>query len=495
MTADQLYRLATRLATNVDPAEVQAACDAVRIKPAPDSRQILGKRNKSSSSSSSRTSAGAPPPTKKIKKNKQKIRKKKRPFDHSRFRLRHVALRICYIGINYHGFAIQDDSLSTVELEVYRALEKTCLIANRATCKYSRCGRTDTGVSALGQVVGVWVRSKQLAIVQDDVNQSSTSTSSSSSVPHLSMEEEMNYAAMLNRVLPEDIRVIAWCPVPEHFSARFSCSYRLYRYYFAKRQLNLAKMLVAGQLLCGKHDYRNFCKMDVINVRNYERELLSFAIREGTPSAGTGEDMYYMEFKGTAFLWHQVRMMVAVIFLVGAEREEPNVVPWLLDVKAHPRKPLYEMASELPLVLYDCGFEEATFTYNQHVMQKLLWNFETMWHRHAMKGMLSRAFAGGIVNDFMVQQQQQQQTAANSRLKMQECDYKPLLIQTKSVYQSLTVRQTGSSYEERVDSLSERKVALRNFHDERKVEANENPDEYKSHRREAALAGLAKERN
>ena len=104
----------------------------------------------------------------------------------------------------------------------------------------------------------------------------------------LTHEEEMDYAATLNRVLPEDIQVIAWCPVPDHFSARFSCSYRLYRYYFAKRLLNLEKMKEAGLQLQGRHDYRNFCKMDAVNVRNYEREVLSFDIRPATPSAAVG---------------------------------------------------------------------------------------------------------------------------------------------------------------------------------------------------------------
>ena len=506
---DQLYKLASRLATNVNPSEVEAACDAIRAKPTSSDTSTLGKRPSSSSSSSSTTTTSSSPtsqpPIKKSKKNKQ--RKKKRPFNHSRFRRRHVAIRVCYIGINYHGFAIQDDSLTTVELELYRALEKTCLIEDRVSCKYSRCGRTDTGVSALGQVIGVWVRSKQLCNAADtdtDTNtntttQTSTSTSNSSTSPLLSHTNEMDYAAMLNRVLPEDIRCIAWCPVPDHFSARFSCSYRTYRYYFAKRQLNLDLMQQAGTLLTGKHDYRNFCKMDVVNVRNYERELLSCTIHEAMPSTNTGEDLYYIEFKGTAFLWHQVRYMVAVLFLVGAGKENPSVVAWLLDIKNNARKPLYDMASELPLVLYKCGFEEATFMYTKHVVQRLLLNFEKMWNRHAIKGMLSRAFLGGIVNDYVLQEGIECASGGtladeDPNLKLQQSDYEPLLLQTKSVYQSLSTRQTGMSYEERVDTLSDRKMALRNFHDERKVEALENPDNYDSHRREKAIAGLDKER-
>ena len=255
---------------------------------------------------------------KRSKKREKKKRRRdgvKRPFNHSRFRRRHIALRVCYIGINYHGFALQDETLPTVELHLLQALEKTCLIQDRVSCQYSRCGRTDTGVSALGQVISVVVRSKQqnVAVTTIDTNTTITTTRNkvtndtialaktkfkSSDVPYLPHEEELDYAMLLNRVLPKDIRIIAWCPVPDHFNARFSCSYRLYRYYFTKRQLDLEAMRVGGKYLLGQHDFRNFCKMDVVNVRNYNRELLSFNISPATTPTNTSEDLYYMEFKG-----------------------------------------------------------------------------------------------------------------------------------------------------------------------------------------------------
>ena len=41
--------------------------------------------------------------------------------------------------------------------------------------------------------------------------------------PHDSkpLTEEYNYVHMLNQQLPEDIRVLGWCPVSEDFSARY----------------------------------------------------------------------------------------------------------------------------------------------------------------------------------------------------------------------------------------------------------------------------------
>ena len=35
------------------------------------------------------------------------------------------------------------------------------------------------------------------------------------------LTEELNYVHILNHQLPEDIRVLGWCPVSEEFSARY----------------------------------------------------------------------------------------------------------------------------------------------------------------------------------------------------------------------------------------------------------------------------------
>jgi tRNA U38,U39,U40 pseudouridine synthase TruA len=90
--------------------------------------------------------------------------KSKRKFDFSKHFVRKVALRLSYIGWNYHGFASQQDSNETIEVgrgvvqaltaeaKLFDALEKTCLIEHRDKCAYSRCARTDKGVSAIHQV-------------------------------------------------------------------------------------------------------------------------------------------------------------------------------------------------------------------------------------------------------------------------------------------------------------------------------------------------------
>lgn len=73
--------------------------------------------------------------------------------------------------------------------------------------------------------------------------------------------------------------------------------------------------------------------------------------------------MYVLTVQGSAFLWHQVRCMVQVLFLVGQNLEEPKVIDELLDIDKNPGKPQYEIASEIPLVLCECGYDDLKWKY------------------------------------------------------------------------------------------------------------------------------------
>lgn len=84
--------------------------------------------------------------------NASGARKAKRAFDFSAHGQRHVALKIAYLGWGYQGFASQENTNNTIEEKLFEALTKTRLIESRQTSKYHRCGRTDKGVSAFGQV-------------------------------------------------------------------------------------------------------------------------------------------------------------------------------------------------------------------------------------------------------------------------------------------------------------------------------------------------------
>ncbi|CAI5795577.1 tRNA pseudouridine(38/39) synthase [Podarcis lilfordi] len=290
-------------------------------------------------------------------------KRQQRPFDFSAYGQRHVALKIAYLGWGYQGFASQENTNNTIEEKLFEALSKTRLVASRQTSNYHRCGRTDKGVSAFGQVISLDLRSnlsKDKAVNKPKGATKDTATNTA---------EEIRYTHILNQVLPHDIRVLAWAPVDSSFSARFSCLKRTYRYFFPRADLDVALMNTAAQKLVGTHDFRNLCKMDVANgVINFQRTILTA----------------------------EVRCMMAILFLIGQRMEKPEIIDVLLDVENNPRKPQYSMAVEFPLVLYDCEFENIQWIYDRNVQEFNVTHLQQLWANHAVKTHMLRSMLKGL---------------------------------------------------------------------------------------------------
>lgn len=177
-----------------------------------------------------------------------------------------------------------------------------------------------------------------------------------------SIANEIRYCDALNRVLPADIRCVAWKPLyNREYSSRFDCRERVYRYFFPRSNLNIEAMQEACKHLIGIHDFRNLCKMDVGNgVVSFERELRDVRVIEAsrTSTDQHPHDMHYVQLIGKAFLWHQVRAIMAVLLLVGQENEKPDIIRELLDVEANPCTPQYSLAADFPLNLFHVEMEE-----------------------------------------------------------------------------------------------------------------------------------------
>ncbi|KAL3438259.1 pseudouridine synthase [Aspergillus tetrazonus] len=375
------------------------------------------------------------------------VRPPKQPkkMDPSQYNFRFIALKFAYLGQRYQGLEHANNNptaLPTIEEEMWKALMRTRLIfptdmgdedvpdrkAKRKEnepfniswegCEYSKAGRTDRGVSAFGQVIGLKVRSarpkrKEPKPAQGSNDTAETTRETVADEDWDDIADELPYISLLNKALPEDIRVLAWCPnPPEGFDARYSCRERHYKYFFTQPAfsptpgplgllprrgdappkyregwLDIDAMREAAKYFEGVHDFRNFCKVDTSKqIENFERIIYRADIELLDPrnsplgyvnrpefsalnypdtdslnekpegSVPPGCQVYVFNLQGSAFLWHQVRHMVGILFLVGQGLESPSVVRELLDVTKNPRKPMYEMASDAPLVLWNCVF-------------------------------------------------------------------------------------------------------------------------------------------
>ncbi|KAK9778733.1 hypothetical protein SCAR479_04356 [Seiridium cardinale] len=395
-----------------------------------------------------------------------KKKKSDKKIDPSRYTTRLVAFKLAYIGKNYGGFEFQASSaLSTIEEELWKALVKSCLIwpenpeeVRWDDWEYSKCGRTDRGVSAFGQVIAVRVRSsrpppkrREQDRVSEDVEMEGTEVPAATKAdpkngdtgskeepaedkPFDDFKDELQYCRILNRLLPSDIRVLAWCPtIPAQFSARHDCRERQYRYFFTQPAyspiphslenpkatakvkdgwLDIDAMRKAAKMFEGAHDFRNFCKIDPSKlITNFERKIFECDIVEvkdaetslpyldqpefRPSSTGTGvvegtqcPKVYYFHVKGSAFLWHQIRCMVAVIFTVGQGLEAPEIVNQLLDHKTQPRRPNYVLASEYPLVLWDCFFPKLDDPERKDAMDWVYLGEDNPLNKHGANGLV-----------------------------------------------------------------------------------------------------------
>ena len=115
--------------------------------------------------------------------------------------------------------------------------------------------------------------------------------------PEATIAEEFDYPSLLNAVLPPEIRVWGWAPVHTTFSARyvvrtmgFDCVQvilrysplsRTYKYFIvtdAKEGLDIPLMQKCCQKFLGVHNFQNFCKMNLDQTSNHEREILDVRI-------------------------------------------------------------------------------------------------------------------------------------------------------------------------------------------------------------------------
>ncbi|VVC25922.1 Pseudouridine synthase, catalytic domain,Pseudouridine synthase I, TruA,Pseudouridine [Cinara cedri] len=353
-----------------------------------------------------------------LKKLKNQIEKPKRSFDFTKYRKRHVAFKLLYLGWDYQGFATQDCTNKTIEYELFNALTTCCLIESRQTSNYHRCGRTDKGVSSFSQVISLTVRS----------NGNDT--------------KELPYCKMLNRLLPKDIRIIAWSPVNEDFSARFNCGSRTYKYWFPRGNLDIDLMNEALQQVVGTHDFRNFCKMDVGNgVVQYFRRIISANVKicfeNNQFLINRAYDMCELTIVGKAFLWHQIRCIVSILILVGEHKENINIFRELLNVEDCPRKPQYSLSSYLPLNLFDCQFENVNWIIENESLSEVVSSLQCSWATHSIKATM----LGEMLKNT--------ETLAVNKINNQS----NWLIEgvTSKIYQPLLKRPASASLENRIE--------------------------------------------
>jgi len=203
--------------------------------------------------------------------------------------MRKIALKVAYIGTNYHGFQRQPD-VPTVEGKLLEALEGAGIIEDPKKARFQIAGRTDRGVHAIGNFVSFFT-------------------------------EEDIHVNQINDLLPRDIRVLAWASVMYPFKVRYPIE-RHYRYILHREEsLDTDSMAEAAAHFRGTHDFSNFSRRrDRDPVRRINDVRVSWA-----------EDSIIIDVYGESFLWQMVRKMVRALVMVSEGELAPDDIAGLLD--------------------------------------------------------------------------------------------------------------------------------------------------------------------
>ena len=203
------------------------------------------------------------------------------------------ALGLEYDGSAFLGWQIQRQE-PTVQGCVEKALARVANNEVRVTC----CGRTDSGVHALGQV----------AHFDSDADRS-----------------ERSWILGINSHLPAGASVLWIRQVDDGFHARFSAFSRSYRYVILNRWIRPAldanrkswcrtpldadKMHDAAQLLLGEHDFTSF-RAAACQASHAVREIQQISVlRKG--------DTISLDVTANGFLYHMVRNIAGSLIRVG----------------------------------------------------------------------------------------------------------------------------------------------------------------------------------
>lgn len=258
--------------------------------------------------------------------------------------MRNILLKISYDGTDFCGWQRQDDvnggeAERTVQGEIEKALEK---IHKQKTQLYGS-GRTDSGVHGLGQAANFY--------------------SPVDSMP------AKNYIRALNAFLPDDVRILDACEVPEDFNSRKSATSRVYRYFisfgesipanntrytwFVKNYVpNLERLNKYCECLRGEIDCASFAASGDLSVSTcrYLDDAHFFMQKDIW-----GNDLLVFQIEANAFLWKMVRTLTGTIVNLDKENKPEDSLQKILE--ARDRKKAGVTAPPTGLFLYEIKFD------------------------------------------------------------------------------------------------------------------------------------------
>ncbi len=221
---------------------------------------------------------------------------------------RNIAVKIRFLGANYHGFQRQQNAL-TIQEVIEGALFK---ILGEQTVIFG-CSRTDTGVSAYEYVFSFKTENPITTC---------------------------KLKGALNHFLPDDIAALDAVEAEENFHARYDtkekeyqytirntrqkdpfCEGRAFRYGITRLDENLLNRAAAH--FVGRHDFSAFCSASD-GAKSHIREITHACVER------RGDDVVFT-FRADGFLYNMVRIMVGTLIFVNEGKIKESDIPKIIE--------------------------------------------------------------------------------------------------------------------------------------------------------------------
>lgn len=241
-----------------------------------------------------------------------------------------IRLDIAYDGSGFRGYAIQD-GVRTVQGELEAALG-TYL---RSPVETAVAGRTDAGVHARGQVV---------------------------SFVHDGDVDLRRLPRAIAGIVGPEISVRQAAVVADDFNARFSATWRRYRYsmgtgshrdpltrgfvWHVGRRLDSTSMTVAAKAFIGQHDFSAFCRS--VEGKSNVRRLTELSVTQN------GE-VFEFWVQSNAFCHQMVRSIVGYLYDIGRGYSDVQLVEEVIS--AGDRSSVGTVAPAHGLTLWAVGYD------------------------------------------------------------------------------------------------------------------------------------------
>jgi tRNA pseudouridine38-40 synthase len=240
-------------------------------------------------------------------------------------------LDLAYDGSGFHGYAAQRGQET-----VQGALEQALTTLLGASFHTAVAGRTDARVHARGQVVSL--------VIGRAIDTESTLRS-------------------LNGILGPEIAVNRIEPAPDDFHARFSATWRRYRYlldcgvapdplirafaWHVGGDVNMNRVRAATRPLIGEHDFSSFCR--AVEGRSNVRKVTEARWEE------QGDQRAFW-IRANSFCHQMVRSVVGHLYDVGRGFADPDSTESVIE--SRDRSKVATVAPPHGLTLWEVGFDE-----------------------------------------------------------------------------------------------------------------------------------------